>query len=247
MLRRSAIALTGAVLFGTLASFAGSALSSAAGRQVPVLGRSIGIFVGGRGFGQVHPALIDNGGDPTGRVTGIRWKTWGGPQAVGTGTGWVSGESVAQGSYHTATVVAFDLGHCARKLMYEALTWYFPDQGESFDPKSCEDICTGQYVDLTCLSYRHATQVFVLSHHSGAAIRDVSCDGSTWASGSVVDRNQQPLGEAMFHLTMAGWSVVAVSYGQVTEPPTPNQAAYCRALVQAHAPAELQCGSTAQG
>jgi hypothetical protein len=45
---------------------------------------------GQRGYGQVKPRTIVNGGDPTGLVTRVRWSAWGGTQAVGSGTGlWV--------------------------------------------------------------------------------------------------------------------------------------------------------------
>ena len=50
----------------------------------PVLGQAVGDFFGGSGFGQVRPALIDNGGDPTGRFTNIVWASWGGPRAIGS-------------------------------------------------------------------------------------------------------------------------------------------------------------------
>jgi hypothetical protein len=248
MFRRLVFGFTAVLLLSALSGLGGSPQASAAARPVPVLGRPVGTFFEARGFGQVRPTLIDNGGDPTGRVTGIRWQTWGGPRAIGTGTGWVPGQSVAQGSAHKATVVAFNLGRCAGKLRYEAVTWYFPDQGESFDPKMYEDICTGQYVDLTCLSYRQATQVFFQTHQSpGASINDVICDGSAWATGFVTGKNHGSSGSAAFHLTTAGWTLVAVSYGRTTVPPSPSVAKYCKALVQAQAPADMQCDSTLQG
>ena len=73
----------------------------------PVLGRPTGVFAHGAGFGQVKPAKIFNGGDPTGLLTHITWKSWGGPDAVGTGkTDYVGpGQSVATGKEEQATVV----------------------------------------------------------------------------------------------------------------------------------------------
>jgi hypothetical protein len=54
---------------------------------VPVLGQPAGDFgVDSRGFGEVRPATVFNGGDPTGLVTGITWSSWGGSTATGTGT-----------------------------------------------------------------------------------------------------------------------------------------------------------------
>jgi len=43
-------------------------------------------------------------------------------------------------------VVAFDLGTCDGKLMYQAIEWYFPQHGQSFNPNTYQDICTGSYV-----------------------------------------------------------------------------------------------------
>jgi hypothetical protein len=41
-----------------------------------------------RGYGQVKPPTVDNGGDPTGLVEHVRWIGWGTDHAVGTGKGW---------------------------------------------------------------------------------------------------------------------------------------------------------------
>jgi hypothetical protein len=113
-----------------------------------VLGRLAGVFAQGQGFGQVKPAKIFNGGDPTGLVTQITWQSWGGGQATGSGTAEYVGpnQSVATGTQETATVVAFNLGHCHGTLMYKAVEWYFPQQGQAFDPTHYENVCTGSYV-----------------------------------------------------------------------------------------------------
>ena len=58
---------------------------------LPTLGRQTELFTGGVGFGEVKPRGIFNGGDPTATVTDITWKSWGGPQAIGTGTGYYAG------------------------------------------------------------------------------------------------------------------------------------------------------------
>ena len=113
-----------------------------------MLGQVAGDFSHGTGFGQVRPPVIDNGGDPTGIVTKIAWQSWGGAQATGTGTSvYVSGsQPVAAGTEQSATVVAFNLGTCDGKLMYQAVEWYFPQHGQSFSATHYEDICTGTYV-----------------------------------------------------------------------------------------------------
>jgi len=115
---------------------------------VPTLGRLTGVFAQGTGFGQVKPAKIFNGGDPTGLVTHVVWTSWGGGRAVATGiSDYVGpGQSVAAGTEERATVVAFDLGSCDGKLMYQAVEWYFPQHGQAFDAGQYENICTGSYV-----------------------------------------------------------------------------------------------------
>jgi hypothetical protein len=115
---------------------------------VPTLGQPAGVFVQGKGFGQVKPSEIFNGGDPTGLVTHVAWSSWGGAQATATGTSVYVGpnQSVADGTEETATVVAFDLGTCEGKLMYRAVEWYFPQHGQAFNPDAYENICTGSYV-----------------------------------------------------------------------------------------------------
>jgi hypothetical protein len=115
----------------------------------PTLGQPAGDFAhGSSGFGQVKPAKIFNGGDPTGLVTNVVWSSWGGAQATATGSSEYVGpnQSVAQGTQETATVVAFNLGTCDGKLMYQAVEWYFPQHGQAFNPNQYENICTGTYV-----------------------------------------------------------------------------------------------------
>ncbi len=115
---------------------------------MPALGRPAGAFARGRGFGQVRPATVFNGGDPTGLVTHITWQSWGGLTAVGTGTSDYVGpnQTVAEGTQETARIVAFDLGPCGGKLMYRAVEWFFPQHGQAFSPSQYEDICNGSYV-----------------------------------------------------------------------------------------------------
>lgn len=104
-----------------------------------------------QGYGEVKPLSIFNGGDPTGRVTNIRWRSWGASKAVGSGTGWYVGQnqSVAGGQLEPATIVAWNRGLCRGRLAYQAIEWYFPRQGQSFDPTTYINICTGTYVGLS--------------------------------------------------------------------------------------------------
>ncbi len=154
---RGAICAAAAIAWVGLAAAGCSAASGAAAGPTatapttatsPTLGQLTGVFARGQGFGQVKPAEIFNGGDPTGLVTHVVWKSWGGAQAVATGISDYVGpnQSVAGGNEEAATVVAFSLGTCDGKLMYRAVEWYFLQHGQAFDPSHYEDICTGIYV-----------------------------------------------------------------------------------------------------
>jgi hypothetical protein len=111
---------------------------------VPVLGQSRPIT---RGYGSARPGTLDNGGDPTGIVTNVTWQSWGGSQAVGTGTAYYDPPNVpvAEATKETATVVAFDLGSCAGQYMYQAVEWYFPESGGSFNPATYLNVCSWTY------------------------------------------------------------------------------------------------------
>jgi hypothetical protein len=97
----------------------------------------------------VRPTTVFNGGDPTGLVSGIRWSSWGGAQAIGTGRSDYVGphQSVAAGSQEPARIVAFRLGICRGRRAYDAVEWYFPEHGQHFSPGSYIDACTGGYYE----------------------------------------------------------------------------------------------------
>jgi hypothetical protein len=97
-----------------------------------------------QGYGTERPATIFNGGDPTGEVRNIIWSSWGGSQAIGQGIGWYVGPSgpVSMGHDEPATVVAYDLGNCNGHPGYRGVDWYFPQHGETFEPRHYYDICT---------------------------------------------------------------------------------------------------------
>jgi hypothetical protein len=149
MIAVSALAVMAACGSGADRAAHGHATTTTGSRgTVPTLGHPVGDFSGGKGFGQVKPATVFNGGDPTGLVSGVVWQSWGGPTATGTGTSDYVGpdQTVAGGSQEPATVVAFNLGMCDGTLMYRAVEWFFPQHGMTFDPDHYEDICTGTYV-----------------------------------------------------------------------------------------------------
>ena len=99
------------------AAAARRATTSTTVAAVPTLGLRAGIFAHGKGFGEVKPSEVFNGGDPTGLVTHVVWKSWGGREAVGMGESeYVApNQDVAEGSEQPATVVAFKLGTCTRR------------------------------------------------------------------------------------------------------------------------------------
>jgi len=113
----------------------------------PILGLT-GAWFEGRGFGEVEPSEVFLGGDPTGLVTAIAWKSWGGSTATGTGTSTYVGpnQNTAEGSEQPATIVAFDLGTCAGHVVYQQVEWYFAGEGGRFDPSQAEYTCTMGYV-----------------------------------------------------------------------------------------------------
>jgi len=136
------------VQVGPVRSMGGYTTTTSPTKQ-PTLGSPTASYC--QGCGQVEPSDINMEGDPTSMVSNIRWESWGGPQATGIGTGWYVGpnQSVAQGSHEPATVVAFNLGNCGSTYGYQAVAWYFPQYGETFNPSNgYYNTCTGEGVGL---------------------------------------------------------------------------------------------------
>jgi hypothetical protein len=101
-----------------------------------------------RGFGEVKPANVFLGGDPTGLFSNLTWQSWDGSQAMGTGTGLLvpEGKMVVDAVSAPVVIVAFNLGQCDGHPAYQAVEWYFPDQGGKFDPNSYTNACTGDVI-----------------------------------------------------------------------------------------------------
>lgn len=97
------------------------------------------------GYGDVRPTEIFNGGDPTGHVWDVTWRSWGQSRAIGNGMGFTFARYVADGHREPATVVAFDLGTCGGKVMYRKIDWFFPQRNEHWVPTRYINICTGRY------------------------------------------------------------------------------------------------------
>jgi hypothetical protein len=170
---------TGLIVGSLMAAALTGGGSRAQAGTPPTLGRSLSASQ--EGYGQVKPTTIFNGGDPTGLVTGVTWSRWGARRAIGNGTGdWVwPGESVANGSIRTpAVVVAFDLGTCAGRPAYRKITWYFPSRGESFDPGSFQNTCSGRFsTDQPAPSPCGAvTLMLPLGHATQILARGIDCE-----------------------------------------------------------------------
>jgi hypothetical protein len=61
------------------------------------------------------------------------------------------GDIAADARREPTVVVTYDLGGCGGRSMYRRLSWFFPEEGQSFDPKSYFNICTG-------VSFSHVKQ-----------------------------------------------------------------------------------------
>jgi hypothetical protein len=151
------LAAAGVILLAGCSAASASAAVSA--KAAPTLGLRTGTFFNGVGFGKVAPKEVYNGGDPTGLVTSITWRDWGKAQAVGTGFGFYVGPNqiTAAGKREPVRIVAFDLGTCNGRYMYAAVNWYFPQQGQKFDPALFEDVCIGAYYPLQAGQYQDGT------------------------------------------------------------------------------------------
>ncbi len=128
----------------------------AASGSAPQLGRAY--TRGVSGFGRVRPARIFLGGDPTGLVEHIHWSGWGAASALGEGYAeydWPGTPVAGNGVSSAARVVAFHLGSCRGHRSYNALEWYFPEDGQLFNPHKYINTCTGEFV--------------------GAAVNPISC------------------------------------------------------------------------
>jgi WD40 repeat protein len=110
----------------------------------PTLGRIWGLNQ--QGYGQREPSKIFNGGDPSGMVAGVHWQDWGAAKAIGEGKALYVTTGVAGAPVESTRVVAFDLGKCGSSISYRAIEWYFPQHGQTFDPRNYINICTGQYI-----------------------------------------------------------------------------------------------------
>ena len=99
------------------------------------------------GFGEVRPGTVDLGGTGIGIVREIRWDSWGGPMATGSGTaGYATPDQPSvEAKQEPAKVVAYDLGNCQGEPAYVKVTWFFPQHDETFEKHeiASSNACTG--------------------------------------------------------------------------------------------------------
>jgi hypothetical protein len=129
-------------------------LPTTSAAEGPVLGsaawgQALGSYAGISGFGEVAPAAISLGGVASSpHVSSISWSNWGASEAMGQGQaidGTGQNGPVSSWPVVPATVVAFDLGSCdGGPPAYQEVTWYFPQDGQTFDPTTATNACTGQ-------------------------------------------------------------------------------------------------------
>jgi len=123
--RRSAIAGVVALVL------AGGATGALAASATPTLGSDLGVPT--QGFGTVKPARVFLGGDPTGLVTKLTWKSWGSATAVGSGTGYYPppDKPTAESVKVPVTLDASELGTCKGKHTYKRLAFIFHYKGKA--------------------------------------------------------------------------------------------------------------------
>jgi hypothetical protein len=125
--KTSSLAAALVVLISILIAVAGPAGGAT---QRPVLGGKA-YAPHGSGFGTARPREIFNGGDPSGLVTSIRWRSWGGKSAFGSGRGSIFRP---EGGYYPQQVTiklwAHGLGHCpgSTRRAYRRLSFRSPDR-----------------------------------------------------------------------------------------------------------------------
>jgi hypothetical protein len=95
--------------------------------EVPVLGSKSFTALFGAGFGRPEPEVIFNGGDPSGEVTHINWRSWGGLIAIGYGLNPIF--KPGGGYYRKPARIelrATELGTCGEGAAYTRLEARFP-------------------------------------------------------------------------------------------------------------------------
>lgn len=108
--------------------------SDPAAHREPVLAAPIGRA--SVGLGTARPRTVSGGGDPSSGIESITWRSWGGATARGRGFGCFvpPGKPIAACVRRPVEVIATGLGTCGGRRAYEDLGWWFPTEGQTFDP-----------------------------------------------------------------------------------------------------------------
>jgi hypothetical protein len=120
------------VLAAAVCALGGGAGGALASSPSPTLGSHLGGAT--VGFGKVKPKAVSLGGDPTGDVTKLRWKSWGTPAAVGTGKGFYvpAGKPTADAVIARVTLTASSLGTCEGHKAYKRVAFTYHYKGKSY-------------------------------------------------------------------------------------------------------------------
>ena len=124
----------------------GGTVLAASQREARVIDASSAITQSGTPVATAPPAADTGTGSAASQGTtggASQGKTGGAPAGDGTGYYVPDDAPVAESRQEPAQIVAFELGTCQGKLMYQRIAWYFPGEGDSFDPKDSRNICTG--------------------------------------------------------------------------------------------------------
>ena len=110
MLSRRFVACSCALIASAAILLAGTA----AGAQTGIILGKKHLLTDGVGWGTVHPRLIFNGGDPSGKAWHLTWSVWGAASADARGLTWISRPN--GGGYYSKPgaiqLRASRIGHC---------------------------------------------------------------------------------------------------------------------------------------
>jgi len=127
------------------------ALAAPAGASGKLVLGSRSFAPNGWGWGTAEPKALFNGGDPSGSVSSIRWRRWGGPTAIGFGRNPIF--KPGGGYYRRPAKIelrAEDVGRCDGRRAYRRLSVRVPSHpGGKLGPwrlwAGASDLCGPPY------------------------------------------------------------------------------------------------------
>lgn len=132
------------------------------------------------GFATAHPATVALGWNATSQFTGLRWTAWGAPEAVGHGEALFSppGQPQSASVMRALEIVAFNLGTCGGHVAYRAMEYFFPGEGQHFDPLNYIDICYGSVVSAKNLGAGNCQLISLVRSADDYEIAHANIDGN---------------------------------------------------------------------